>query len=237
MIPMSAERQRIQCNTQNISSWALRGCAAIQFYILWAEQRALQKQGASYVSKWIIPNFKGPEYRVILDFPRADRNVLLHTLYFTFAVSVQLSNDLQLVSTEMCHVWTKVETQSPSPFALGSLPNLGPSPYHRELLEHRCDTHQHTCSRAIFWNLLAVWARNSMVPSSQYPECGLKGNVGFRQANSSGPDIWPCIEGQSWGEVFAGSRFRTGFLCFLWQAYISLFAERFWPLFRYSCNV
>lgn len=153
-------------------------------------------------------------------------------IYFRFSVPSPLSPlpSLSLCShkvtsngspTNICRNWTRVQMQFPR-LHLGlasSLPTRGPSPQPEGAFGTW--VWMPPISSSIFWKLLAVWVRNSVVSRTQYPEFDFKRGAGFRV------HPWPrhlTLYGRSEerGGVLSGTRHRASFLCFLCnQEYIS----------------
>lgn len=146
----------------------------------------------------------------------------LHLLYLLCHCAINHKANAYRPSTNICWTWTKAQIHSFSPWL--PLPTLGPFPTTKGLWGMSVDTHY---SNSLFWKLLAIWARNSAVPSTQCPECSLKLGAEFRVYP------WPRhltlnVEGQR-VSVLLGTRHRAVFVCCVGsQEYLSSFPEEFW---------
>lgn len=155
-------------------------------------------------------------------------------IYFRFSVPSPLSPlpSLWLWShkvtsngspTNICRNWTRVQMQLPPLNLAWPLPTRGPSPQPEGAFGTW--VWMSTISSSIFWKLLAVWVRNSVVSRTQYPEFDFKRGAGFRvHPWPTSYPVWKVRRGEGSSQVLGtGQAFsascatRNTFPKELWQ--------------------
>lgn len=149
--------------------------AIIQLCIL--KQRVLQKEMLIIFFNGLYKTSKVQKKEwFILDLPWAmGRCAFIPSISFTFSVIVQSIIKQTPIGLPLTFVGPGQKHKYSHSWL--PLPTLGPFPTTRSLWGMSVDTHY---SSSVFWKLLAIWARNSVVPSNQCSECSLKLGAEFR---------------------------------------------------------